>query len=232
MSETEIERTDAPATAKGSTEVREMSQLQQSAARAVAESKAISPHAYFGTDIDLRASADFISEERGPALRDLLIRATAVVLSETPTLNAAYRDGKFELYSRVNVGFSVAARDSVVLPVIHDAGAKSLTEIADESRQLEARAQDGSITRPELAGATFTVTTAGIERFTPVITRGQAAALGAGHVHDAPLLAAGEVLAGARLCLSLACDARIVASAAAADFLGALKTRLQSADDL
>ena len=45
-------------------------------------------------------------------------------------MNGAYRDGQFELYSRVNVGVAVAAQDALVVPTIFDADKKSLGEIS------------------------------------------------------------------------------------------------------
>ncbi|CAN5517654.1 hypothetical protein BH10ACT11_BH10ACT11_21420 [soil metagenome] len=235
MSETETESQPeppaAPTGAKGSTEVVELSSLQQSTARALAESKAIAPHAYFSKEVDMRAAVGLLTEP--VALVDLVVRAAPLELGAAERINAAYRDARFEIYSRINVAFSVAARDSLVLPVIHDADSKSLAEIAAESRGLEERARDGSITRPELAGSTFTVTAAqGVDRFTPVITRGQAATLGVGSVFEGVTASGGEVFVGPRLTLTLACDARIVASAAAADFLSSVAIRIQEPDGL
>lgn len=234
MSEIEAQPVGAPAgTAKGTTEVVELSQLQQSAARAVAESKAITPHSYFSVELDMRRAVELIQEEAGPTLTDLVLRAAALELGAAKSVNAAYRDGHYELYSRVNVAFTVEARGSFVLPVIHDADRKQLAEIASEARGLEARAADGSITRPELAGSTFTVTFApGVQGVTPVITRGQAATLGFGSVFEGVSVSNGELVAGSRLALTLACDGRIIQSAAAGDFLSSVAARLQEPDDL
>lgn len=235
MSDTETaaqpEPPASPTGAKGSTEVVEPNSLQQSTARAFAESKAIAPHAYFSKTVDVRAAVGLLGEP--VTLPDLVIRAAALELAGAERINAAYRDAHFEVYSRINVAFTVVARDSIVMPVIHDADAKPLAEIAAEARGLEERARDESITRPELAGSTFTVTAApGADRFTPVITRGQAATLGFGSVFEGVTAHSGAVLTGPRLTLTLACDARIVASAAAGDFLAAVADRLQEPDDL
>lgn len=221
-------------TAKGTTEVVEMSPLQQSTARSLAESKAIAPHAYFSLDADMRAGARLIEgKDEGPGLLDLLIRAGALALKRAPQLNAAYRDGHLERYSRINVGFAVAARETTALPVIHDADSKPLAAIAAERSELAARAKDGSITRPELAGATFTVIAMpGVGRMTPVITRGQAATLAVGALHQAVLAAQGEAIVAPRLSLTLACDARIVQSAEGADFLVGVRALLEDAEEI
>jgi pyruvate dehydrogenase E2 component (dihydrolipoamide acetyltransferase) len=181
--------------ARGETEVVEPTDAQRAFARRVAESKATAPHVYFERAV----------EGPGPDL-PTLIADCGRALRAAPLLNGAYRDGRFEIYSRVNVAFGVAAGGTLAFPVIHDADAKHAADIEKEIAALSDRATSGEITSPELAGATFTVIEIpGAERFTPVINRGQAATLGAGST-----------------ALVLACDNRIVQGAEGAAFLAAL----------
>ena len=51
----------------------------------------------------------------------MVVKASAIALREFPKANGAYRDGKFELYSRVNVGVAVAAKEALVVPTVFDA---------------------------------------------------------------------------------------------------------------
>ena len=60
-----------------------------------------------------------------PSFNDLVVKACALALREFPRANGAYRDGSFELYSRVNVGVAVAGQDALVVPTIFDADRKS-----------------------------------------------------------------------------------------------------------
>ena len=46
----------------------------------------------------------------------MVVKAAAIALREHPRVNGAYRDGKFELYSRVNIGVAVAGQDALVVP--------------------------------------------------------------------------------------------------------------------
>ena len=96
-----------------------------------------------------------------PSFNDMVVKACAIALREFPRANGAYRDGKWELYSRVNVGIAVAARDALVVPTVFDADLKGLRQIATESRALAARVREGTITPPELSGGTFTVSNLG-----------------------------------------------------------------------
>ena len=96
-----------------------------------------------------------------PSFNDFVVKASALALVDFPRANGAYRDGKFELYSRVNVGVAVAGQDALVVPTVFDADSKSLGQIAKESRALAERVRAGAITPPELSSGTFTVSNLG-----------------------------------------------------------------------
>ena len=52
---------------------------------------------------------DVTAELPSGSLTAILVRACALSLGEHPRANGSYRDGQFELYSRVNVGIVVAS---------------------------------------------------------------------------------------------------------------------------
>ena len=132
-----------------------------------------------------------------PSFNDMVVKACALALREHPRANGAYRDGRFELYSRVNVGIAVAADDALVVPTVFDADRKGLRQIASESRALAQRVRDGAITPPELSGATFTVSNLGmygIDSFSAVINPPQAAILAVGAIRERPVAREGEIV--------------------------------------
>src|SRR6201999_3680890 len=110
---------------------------------------------------------------------------------------------------------------------IFDADRKSLGEIARDSRRVAERVREGTVTPPELAGGTFTVSNLGMFGMTaiyPVINPPQAAILGVGRTR--PVLGRGEdgeIEDLALMTLTLSCDHRILYGAEAADFLGAIR---------
>ena len=101
--------------------------------------------------------------------------------SAAPT--AATATGACCCNSRINVGVAVAAEGALVVPTVFDADAKSLGEIARETRALAERVRAGTITPPELGGGTFTVSNLGmfgVTSFTAIINPPQAAILSVG----------------------------------------------------
>jgi pyruvate dehydrogenase E2 component (dihydrolipoamide acetyltransferase) len=232
-------RQDAPAdTAKGAPEIVEPTRIQSLIARRMSESKATIPHFYLRTVVDMdravevRAAFKEAAGEDGivPSLNDLVVKAVAVALKRHPKANAAFRDGRFELYPKVNVGIAVATEGALIVPVITGAGQRTLTGIAEESRRLVERVRSGEITPPELAGGTFTVSNLGmfgITGFDAVINPGQAGILSVGEVAERPVVTDG-VIGSARLMeVTLACDHRILYGADGAEFLASVRQNLE-----
>jgi pyruvate dehydrogenase E2 component (dihydrolipoamide acetyltransferase) len=228
----------AGGTAKGDTETRELNKLQQTIARRMAESKATAPHFYLTIEIDMgkavaaRAAIKGASKEGDvvPSFNDMIVKACAIALREFPKANGAYRDGRFELYSRVNVGVAVAAEEALVVPTIFDADRKGLRQIAADTRAVAAKVRDGSVTPPELSGGTFTVSNLGmfeIDEFDAVINMGQAAILAVGAIREQPAVRDGEIVPAQLMKATLSCDHRILYGAEGAEFLARVKQLLE-----
>jgi pyruvate dehydrogenase E2 component (dihydrolipoamide acetyltransferase) len=230
---------EKPETAKGAVEVVELTKLQQTVARRMAESKATAPHFYLQAEIDMTSAVEGRAKLKAsaregevvPTFNDMVVKACALALREHPRANGAYRDGKIELYSRVNVGVAVAAQDALVVPTVFDADQKGLRRIATEARALAARVRDGSITPPELSGGTFTVSNLGmygISNFGAVINTPQAGILAVGEVKAKPVVTeSGEIAARQLMGVTLACDHRILYGADGAEFLARVRGLLE-----
>jgi pyruvate dehydrogenase E2 component (dihydrolipoyllysine-residue acetyltransferase) len=225
-------------TAKGEVQVVELNRMQRTIARRMAESKATVPHFYLQMEIDMseavkaRAQLKRVVPEGTPAptFNDMVVKACALALREFPRANGAYRDGKVELYSRVNVGVAVAAEDALIVPTVFDADKKTLGEIGQETRALAGKVRDGTITPPELSGGTFSVSNLGmygIENFSAVINPPQAGLLAVGAVKEKAVVVDGEVVARQRMGVTLACDHRILYGADGAVFLGRVRDLLE-----
>ena len=204
----------------------------------MSESKATAPHFYLRATVDMseavagraQVKARAVAGDVIPSFNDMVVKACALALRDHPRANGAYRDGRFELYSRVNVGVAVAAKDALVVPTVFDADRKGLRQIASESRELAQRVRDGQITPPELSGATFTVSNLGmygIDGFSAVINPPQAAILAVGAIVERPVVSDGEIATAHLMQVDLACDHRILYGAPAAEFLARVRALLE-----
>ena len=229
---------EAPETAKGQTTYEELSKLQSTIARRMSESKATAPHFYLEAEIEMSRAVEARAKLKAmagegevvPSFNDMVVKACALALREHPRANGAYRNGRFELYSRVNVGVAVAAKDALVVPTVFDADTKGLRQIAIDSRALAQRVREGTITPPELSGGTFTVSNLGmygIDNFSAVINTPQAAILAVGAIKERPVVREGEIVPAHMLGVTLACDHRILYGAPAAEFLARVRALLE-----
>jgi pyruvate dehydrogenase E2 component (dihydrolipoamide acetyltransferase) len=187
---------------KGDSRIEEPTPAERAVIRRAAQSRATVP--------TLELSLASPTPDPLPTAR--VVRASALALRGHPRANASYRDGRFELYSRVNVGVLVADEELYSIPTVFDADEKPLDELADEIQELRTQARAGTLASPALSGATFTVWNAseqGILAASLPVVPPQAAALTAG-LRD----------------LVLACDHRILYGGRAISFLKALAHHL------
>ena len=214
--------------AKGHTLVEDPTPAQRALARRTAEARATIPD--FECSVDAELTAALASWERaGCSLDAALVAACSAGLRAVPRANAAYRDGRYELYSRVNVGFVVAREDSYVIPTVFDADEKTTQELSAEIERLTEAALARKLAPPAFSGATFTLWNAGragFDRATAIISPPHAAALAAGAVREAPVIDGGELRAGQVMTLTLACDHRILYGARAGQFLAVVRAAL------
>jgi pyruvate dehydrogenase E2 component (dihydrolipoamide acetyltransferase) len=210
---------------KGTVQIVEPTAAERTVARRAAESRATVPDLELSVEVDMGACLGLEAPQTA-----ILVRAAALALREHPRANAAYRDGRFELYSRVNVGVTMVQDEMLVTATVFDADRKVLAELAAEIDELERRAPE--LTSPERSGATFTLTDLGrygVSRASAIISAPQAAALAAGEIRHVPLVRDATVVPGDVMTLTLACDHRILYGAEAAGFLAHVRELLEQA---
>jgi pyruvate dehydrogenase E2 component (dihydrolipoamide acetyltransferase) len=162
-------------------------------------------------------------------INDLLMYVVSRTLLQFPDLNALYSGDEIAQYKAVHLGFAVDTPRGLIVPVIRNASALSLKEIAQQGKRLAAACQTGNISPDDLNGGTFTVTNLGalgIENFTPVLNVPQVGILGVGNVNLKPVDVEGEVEFIPHLGLSLTINHQVVDGAPGARFLQALAKNL------
>jgi pyruvate dehydrogenase E2 component (dihydrolipoamide acetyltransferase) len=219
-----------PPALKGETEVHEPTRAERALARRHAETRATVPDLELGTTVDAD-TALALAREHGATRTAVLARCCALALAEHPRANGAYRDGRYEFYSRVNIAVAVQTDDGYATPTALDADLKPLAQLSADIDRAISRARAGDLTPPELAGATFTLADLGdygIARASAFLIAPQAAAIAAGAVRPAPVVRDGALVPGHTIELTLACDGRILFGAHAARFLAAVAERVET----
>jgi pyruvate dehydrogenase E2 component (dihydrolipoamide acetyltransferase) len=183
---------------------------------------------------DARAALAAVAALKGAGMRasftHVLMHCVAKALAEHPAVNAVWDGDRLLRVSGVHLGLAVDADDQLLVPVVRDAHALTVRELAEVTSGLVARCRSGTLRREDVVGATFTISNLGmlgVEQFTPIVNPPQVAVLGVGAV-TRELVAMGDGFAPVGRChLSLTFDHRAVDGAPAARFLDGIVTRLE-----
>jgi pyruvate/2-oxoglutarate dehydrogenase complex dihydrolipoamide acyltransferase (E2) component len=145
----------------------------------------------------------------------LILRAAVRALADHPYANASIdmeRD-EITLHAAVHVGIATASPDGLVVPVLHDAGGRTLRDVALEVAALTRAARERRLSPAQLAGATFTVNNyggLGIWLGTPIVRPPEVVNLGVGAIRDQVVAVAGEPVVRPTLVLAVAGDHRVL----------------------
>ena len=193
------------------------------------------PHFYLSLEVDMSAVQDLRErlkeevEKRAKVrftLTDILVKVAASALKENPIINSRIEGDQIHLVEEINIGVAIALEDGLIVPVIHHADRKSLTEIAFTLRDLTQRAREGRLSLEDVGGGTFTLSNMGmlgIDKFNAIINPPECSILGVGRTIEKPVVQGGEIKIKPMAWFSLSSDHRIVDGATAAQFLNHLK---------
>ncbi|HEV2429009.1 MAG TPA: dihydrolipoamide acetyltransferase family protein [Thermoplasmata archaeon] len=180
------------------------------------------------------------SERGGVKLSYLpfIIKAVIAGLRAHPWMNATMDDAKGEivLHKGYHIGIATAAPEGLIVPVIHRAEQLSINGLARAIQDLSERGREGKLTRPELIGGTFTITSLGAlggVLATPILNYPEVAILGVHKIQRRPaFLADGTIGAGEFMNLSVSIDHRLVDGYTGAQFLAIVKSHLEDPHQL
>jgi pyruvate dehydrogenase E2 component (dihydrolipoamide acetyltransferase) len=159
---------DAPAAIGAEFEDLPLSAIRAAIARRMPLSKAPVPHFYVSSEVAmdrawaLREELNALEGQPKISLNDLIVRACGLVLIEHPGVNASFQGETIRVFHRAHIGVAVALPDGLITPVLRDCQAKSLTQIAVESRDLAERARGRKLKVSEMSGATFSISNLGM----------------------------------------------------------------------
>jgi len=174
-------------------EVEKLSGMRKTIARRLTESKQQVPHIYLTVDIHLdpllklRSELNAALEPQGVKLsvNDMLIKALAKSLEIVPVCNVQFAGDTLLKFNRADISVAVSIPGGLITPIVEDAGAKSISAISTEMKDLATRAKEGKLKPSEYKGGTASLSNMGmfgIKQFEAVINPPQAMimAIGAG----------------------------------------------------
>lgn len=167
----------------------------------------------------------------------LLIAAICKTVPDFPMINARYDDDANVVtrHGAVHLGMATQTDNGLMVPVIRDAQAKNLWQLAGEITRLANAARDGTAKSDELSGSTLTITSLGPlggVATTPVINRPEVAIIGPNRIVERPMFVSdgmgGERIEKRKLMnISISCDHRVVDGYDAAAFVQAVKQLIE-----
>lgn len=163
--------------------------------------------------------------ERAATLNDMVLHLLGRSLPRHRLLAARWMETHLLMPDddNIHIGLAVDAPEGLTVPVIRDLARLSLARVAEQTRELVARARSGRLKATDMQGGVFTLSslgTFGIDHFNPVINYPEVAILGLGGIRQEPVpTEAGKVSFRSMLPLSLTFDHRVLDGAPAARFL-------------
>jgi 2-oxoisovalerate dehydrogenase E2 component (dihydrolipoyl transacylase) len=233
-------RARAPASAESATEEIKVIGIRRLIAQRMSEAKRNIPHFAYVEEMDvtdLEALRRHLNSKHAPGTASLtylpfLVLALVRVLKDFPQANAQYdaERGVIIRHRAVHVGVATQTPDGLKVPVVRDAQALSLWDLAAEMRRVSEAARTNKATREELSGSTITVTSLGKLggiASTPIINAPEVAIIGVNRAVERPVVLHGAITIRRMMNLSSSFDHRFVDGYDAAALIQALKERIE-----
>jgi pyruvate dehydrogenase E2 component (dihydrolipoyllysine-residue acetyltransferase) len=227
----------------GSYEVVPHDNVRKIIARRLVEAKQTIPHFYLTVDCEIDALLKFradlnaaapLGKDRNPAwkvsVNDLVIKALALALQRVPDANVTWTEGGMLRHKRSDVGVAVAIPGGLITPVVRNADGKRISEIANEMKDLAARARARKLAPHEYQGGSSAVSNLGmfgVKDFAAVINPPHATILAVGSGEERPVVRQGKIEVATIMTVTLSTDHRAVDGALGAQLLGAFKSLIE-----
>ena len=230
----------APVADGAATEEIKVIGLRRLIAQRMSEAKRNIPHFAYVEEMDvtdleaLRRHLNSKLAKGAPALTYLpfLVLALVRVLKDFPQANAQYdaERGVIIRHRAVHVGVATQTPEGLKVPVVRDAQALSLWELAAEMRRVTEAARTNKATRDELTGSTITVTSLGKLggiASTPIINAPEVSIIGVNRAVERPVVLNGGITIRRMMNLSSSFDHRFVDGYDAAALIQALREHIE-----
>ncbi|MHC4778804.1 MAG: dihydrolipoamide acetyltransferase family protein [Planctomycetota bacterium] len=196
------------------------------------------PHFTVATDVDMEQALAFRRGSKGPdgkpfTVNDLIFAAVGKALAAGEEVQRRWDGETLCALGGSNLGVAVHTEHGLMVPVVEDAGEKTLTELHNEVRAKAQRARSGKLKPEDMQPAVMTVTNLGmfgITRFHAVINHPECSILAVGMTEERPVARDGWIGAKPIMALDFAVDHRAIDGGTASQFLAKVKEILEKAD--
>lgn len=212
--------------------------MRKAIASAMSLSNKEIPHYYLEHSIDMKRALEWMKKENLTLSIQqrllpvaLLLKATALALTNVTDLNGYWKAGVHYLQEDVNIGVAISLRGGgLVIPAIHQVNKKGLVTLMENLSDITERARHGKLKSSELTDATITVTNIGergVEKVFGVIYPPQVAIVGFGKIIERPWAVEDMLTIRPILTVTLAADHRATDGRIGARFLEQVEKYLQ-----
>jgi pyruvate dehydrogenase E2 component (dihydrolipoamide acetyltransferase) len=217
--------------------------MRKTIARRLTESIQTIPHFYLDAECEidalLRLREDFNSAAPKGAnnapqwktsVNDFIIKALALALQSVPDANVTFTPDAMFRHKSSDIGVAVAIPGGLVTPIVRNAQAKTLREIAEEVRELVERARARKLKPQEYEGGVSAVSNLGmygVKSFSAVINPPQSTILAVGQGEPRMIVRDGAPVVATMMNVTLSCDHRAIDGALGAQLLAEFKRMIE-----
>lgn len=214
--------------------------IRKVVARRLADAARDIPHfplvAHFAAQplIDARAAYD-AGDAGKVSVNDLLVAAVAKALVTVPEVNASFTDCGIVSHRHADVAVAVSIPGGLITPIVRNAEAKTVREIAVEVRDLADRARRKRLKPDEYNGGSFCISNLGmfgVSSFGSILNPPHGAILSVGAIEDRVVAIDGRPAVAKMMTVTLTCDHRVIDGATGARWLQALGGAIADAASL
>ena len=221
-------------------DVMEVRGIRRVIGQRMTESARTIPHISLSVEVDMSELLAFrarilkdLEKEKGIriSVTEVLVKIVSLGLKKYPVVNSTFEGQRIKIFKEINLGVAMAAGEGLIVPVVHKADERSVSEISSRVKELNQKAQTGTLSLEDVTGGTFTLTNLGmygIDKFTAIINPPQCAILAVGKVSEKPAVEERRVVIKPMAWLTLSADHRILDGKQGAEFLSEVKRLIEN----
>lgn len=214
--------------------------IRKTIANRMRKSKQEIPHAWLMVECDVTNLVRYrgqlkeeFQKKEGIHLTYLpfFIKSVVEALKEFPILNSQWADDHIIVKKAVHISVAVATDEALFVPVIKDAGQKSIFDLAKAVDELVKKTREGRLTPEDTTGGTFTVNNTGSfgsVLSAPIINPPQVAILSVEAIVQRPIIIDNMIAVRDMVNICLSMDHRVLDGLVCGRFLNRVKQKIES----